>query len=278
MVETPFPKRRHVRNVGHDAVCRPGLTGSQVDPDVEGGRAMEVAPGVHRFGSRLVNWYVVVDGDEVTLLDTGFPRHWRELEPGLHSIGRRREDIRAVVITHSHVDHTGFAARLAADGTQVLVHPSDAVHGARRFPPMHLYLQPSSWGLLWEGLRDGMAFTRRIERTTAMQDGEVLDVPGRPRAVHLGGHTPGSTAIVLDQRSVAFTGDNLVTLDPYTRRDGPQLMLCGVQHDEAGARDALRKLAGQQCATVLPGHGEPWTKGMDAACEVALSRHAALHP
>src|SRR3954447_15989455 len=106
---------------------------------------MEVAPGVHRFGSRLVNWYAVVDGDAVTLVDTGFPRHWRFLTSGLASIGRSPEDIRCVVITHSHVDHTGFAARLAATGTDVIVHPSDAVHGARRFPPMHLYLRPSSW-------------------------------------------------------------------------------------------------------------------------------------
>jgi glyoxylase-like metal-dependent hydrolase (beta-lactamase superfamily II) len=239
---------------------------------------VEVAPGVHRFGSRLVNWYVVVDGDEVTLVDTGFPRHWRSLEPGLNSIGRRREDIRSVVITHSHVDHTGFASRLADEGKEIVVHPADAMHGARRFPPMHLYLRPSSWGLLWEGLRDGMLFTPQIQRTTAMTDGQVLDVPGHPRAVHLGGHTPGSTAIILDDRGVAFTGDSLVTLDPYTRRDGPQLMLCGVQHDESGARDALEKLAREQCETVLPGHGEPWTDGLGAACDQALSRHAASHP
>jgi glyoxylase-like metal-dependent hydrolase (beta-lactamase superfamily II) len=238
---------------------------------------MEVAPGVHRFGSRLVNWYVVVDGDEVTLVDTGFPRHWRLLEPALSSIGRRREDIRTVVITHSHVDHTGFASRLAGEGTEVRVHPSDAVHGARRFPPMRLYLRPTSWGLLWEGLRDGMPFTPRISRTSPMTDGQILDAPGSPRAVHLGGHTPGSTAIVLDDRGVAFTGDNLVTLDPYTRRTGPQLMLCGVQHDETAARDAIEKLSREHCGTVLPGHGEPWADGLSAACDVALSRHAALH-
>src|SRR5690606_28331514 len=114
------------------------------------------------------------------------------------------------------------------------VQSADAVHGARRFPPLHLYLQPSSWGLLVEGLRDGMLLTPRIPDVQPMADGDVLDVPGRPRAVHLGGHTPGSTAVVLDDRGVVFTGDNLVTFDPYKRREGAQLMLCGVQHDEEG--------------------------------------------
>jgi glyoxylase-like metal-dependent hydrolase (beta-lactamase superfamily II) len=82
---------------------------------------------------------------------------------------------------------------------------------------------------------------------------------------------------MLDDREVAFTGDNLVTLDPYTRRVGPQLMLCGVQHDEVGARNALRKLADESCRIVLPGHGDPWLDGLGAACDEALSRHAALH-
>jgi glyoxylase-like metal-dependent hydrolase (beta-lactamase superfamily II) len=160
----------------------------------------------------------------------------------------------------------------------VYVDRADAVHGARRFPPMHLYLRPSSWGLLYEGIRDGMAFTPRISQTSVMHDGDRLDIPGRPRALHLGGHTPGSTAIVLDDRGVVFTGDNLVTLDPYTRRTGPQLMFCAVQHDEAGARDALDKLAVDAAGVVLPGHGEPWRDGVRSACDAALARHADLPP
>jgi glyoxylase-like metal-dependent hydrolase (beta-lactamase superfamily II) len=238
---------------------------------------MEIASGVHRVGSRLVNWYLVEDGSDLTLVDTGFPRHRRLLDAKLAQLGRRIEDIKAVVITHSHVDHTGFANGLAAANIPVYVERADAVHGARRFPPMHLYLRPSSWGLLYEGVRDGMAFTSRISQITPMTDGERLDAPGHPRAVHLGGHTPGSTAVVMDDLGIVFTGDNLVTLDPYTRRVGPQLMLCGVQHDENGARDALRKLAREPAQLVLPGHGEPWTDGVQSACDQALTRHAALH-
>jgi glyoxylase-like metal-dependent hydrolase (beta-lactamase superfamily II) len=238
---------------------------------------MEVASGIHRLGSRLVNWYLVEEGSELTLVDTGFPRHRRILDAKLAEMGRCREDIKAVVITHSHVDHTGFANQLAVDDTDVYVDRADAVHGSRRFPPLHLYARPTSWGLLYEGIRDGMAFTPRISRTRIMHDGDRLDIPGRPRAVHLGGHTPGSTAVVMEDRGVVFTGDNLVTLDPYTRRTGPQLMLCGVQHDETEARDALEKLATADAQILLPGHGDPWTDGARSACDAALLRHDALH-
>jgi glyoxylase-like metal-dependent hydrolase (beta-lactamase superfamily II) len=238
---------------------------------------VEVAPGVYRFGSRLVNWYAIEDGGSVTLVDTGFPRHWRQVEPGLRSIGSGLDAVSAVLITHSHVDHTGFAWRLAQRNLPVFVHRADAVHGARRFPPLHLYARPTSWPLLAEGLRDGMPFTRRIPEPAVVGHGEILEIPGRPRAVHLSGHTPGSTAFVLEDRGVVFTGDNLVTMDPYTRRSGPQLMLCGVQHDEDQALRALDDLARLDVPTVLPGHGGPWAGGVAAACAQARDRHAALH-
>jgi glyoxylase-like metal-dependent hydrolase (beta-lactamase superfamily II) len=240
---------------------------------------VEVAPGVHRFGSARVNWYAVVDGDAVTLVDTGFPRHWTMLGPGLERLGRRISDVVAVVLTHSHVDHTGFARRLATQYTvPVFVERHDAVHGVRRFPPLHLYARPSSWGLLAEGLRDGMMWTPRVGASQPVRDGVDLDVPGRPTPLWLGGHTPGSTVYVLPERGVVFTGDSLVTFDPYTQRRGPQLMLCGVQHDEAGAAEALVRLASADAATVLPGHGAPWTEGTASACERALATHTVLHP
>jgi len=238
----------------------------------------EVAPGVHRFGSTLVNWYLIVDGDGVTVVDTGFPRHWRMLGAGLERLGRRIADVEAVVLTHSHVDHTGFARRLVdATSSPVFVDRHDAVHGVRRFPPMHLYARPSSWPLLAEGVRDGMALTRRVGASQPVHDGVALDVPGRPVPMYLGGHTPGSTAYVMADRGVVFTGDNLVTVDPYTRRRGPQLMYCGVQHDEAGAAEALVRLASADLPTVLPGHGTPWLQGSGSASERALATHAARH-
>lgn len=38
---------------------------------------MEVASGVHRFGSRFVNWYVVERGGRLTVVDAGFRGYWR---------------------------------------------------------------------------------------------------------------------------------------------------------------------------------------------------------
>ena len=235
---------------------------------------MEVAPGVHRFGSKLVNWYAIADGGRLTLIDAGMPGYWRQLEPALAEIGAGLGDIEAVVLTHAHVDHTGFAEKLRSQTTtRVHVHvDDDGSGGARKLPPLHLYWRPTSWPLLVEGLRNGLLATPAVQQLSTFRSDETLPVPGSPRALHMPGHTAGNCAIVLDDRGVVFTGDGLVTLDPYTGAVGPRLLLDGVNEDPAAARASLQRLAGLGTQTVLPGHGEPWKGDMDAAVERAMER------
>lgn len=117
---------------------------------------MEVAPGVHRLGSPHVNYYLVEDdqGRSLTLVDGGMPAHWSQLRATLQRLGRTPSDVAAVVLTHSHVDHVGFSERLRrSGGARVWAHAADADRTARTFPPLHLYLLPTSWPFLLEALR-----------------------------------------------------------------------------------------------------------------------------
>ena len=234
---------------------------------------MEIAPGVHRFGSPLVNWYIVEEGGRLTLIDAGMPGYWRQLEPALRELGAGLSDVEAVVLTHSHVDHTGFAEHLrSAAGTPVHVHADDDKGGARKFPPLHLYWRPSSWPLLAEGLRNGLLTTPQVKERATFGDGDVLPVPGKPRVIHLPGHTAGNCAIVLDEPGVVFTGDGLVTMDPYRGVTGPRLMLDGVNENPAQARTSLDRLRGLGERVLLPGHGEPWQGDMADAVSRALEQ------
>ena len=234
---------------------------------------MEVAPGVHRFGSKLVNWYAVEEGGRLTLVDAGMPGYWRHLEPALAGIGAGIGDVEAIVLTHSHVDHTGFAERLRAEGTaRVHVHAADDNGGARKLPPLHLYWRPASWPLLVEALRNGLLATPEVKERSTFTADQTLDVPGKLRAIHMPGHTAGNCALVIEDRGVVFTGDGLVTLDPYTGAVGPRLMLDGVNEQPAEARASLHRLSGLGTHTLLPGHGEPWKGDLDDAITRALER------
>ena len=71
---------------------------------------MEVATGVWRAGTRWVNWYLVDAGSEgCVVIDAGLPAYHRRLAASLAAMGRRPGDVRAVVLTHGHIDHAGMA-------------------------------------------------------------------------------------------------------------------------------------------------------------------------
>jgi hypothetical protein len=37
---------------------------------------MEVADGIHRFGTRMVNWYLIERGGRITLVGDGMRGYW----------------------------------------------------------------------------------------------------------------------------------------------------------------------------------------------------------
>src|SRR5437868_14137737 len=74
-----------------------------------------VADGVVRLGTELVNWYLVEDEGRVTIVDAGAPKYRPQLDRGLALLGRRTEDVAAVVLTHGHSDHIGFAVPVRAE-------------------------------------------------------------------------------------------------------------------------------------------------------------------
>src|SRR6188768_58062 len=88
---------------------------------------MQIAPSLHRLGSGHVNAYLIEEAGEVTIVDAGLPGYWADLPAELAAMGRTLDDVRALVLTHGHSDHIGFAERIRRERhTPILVHESDA--------------------------------------------------------------------------------------------------------------------------------------------------------
>lgn len=243
---------------------------------------MEVAAGVRRFGSRYVNCYLVEDRGRLTLLDAGFPGYWDRLLSELRTMGRTLADIDAVLITHSHPDHTGLAERARAEsGATAYAHVLDAprirgqVSGGGPPPFLKQGFHPFILGYLIHAIRSGVARQTPVGLLTEFEDGEVLDVPGRPRVVHAPGHTAGACALHLEEPGVLFSGDSLVTVDLLSGRSRPSIPPDFVNESSAEALESLGRLAGLTAGTLLPGHGEPWHGGVSAAVEIARAAAAA---
>ena len=240
----------------------------------------DLAPGVHGVEHAHTNCYVIEDGTGVTLVDACFPSTGRAVRELLGAIGRNPGDVRALLLTHGHFDHVGFARGLQASlRTPVWVHDADrslAAHPYRYRPEQNRVLFPLRHGrsvpILGRMVLAGALAVRGVQADRSFADGDVLDLPGRPQVIHTPGHTHGQCAFLLPDRDVLLSGDALVTLDPYTGSRGPQLVAPAATTDTEQALRSLDRLVDCGAALVLPGHGAAWGDGARAA--VAAARDA----
>lgn len=228
---------------------------------------MKIAPGIHRLGPGLVNSYLLEEGGEVTIIDAGAPGYWNDLPNELAAMGRTFANIRALVLTHAHIDHVGFAERLRREkGVPVSVHELDAQMARGEARPQNqkmLGIGFAALRFIRFALSKGMLRATPILEVITFGDGATLDVPGAPRVIHLPGHSEGSAALHLPARSALFVGDALATLNVLSGKIGPQLAPFG--SDFPRARESLKRIESIDADVVLPGHGQPWTGGVGEA-------------
>jgi glyoxylase-like metal-dependent hydrolase (beta-lactamase superfamily II) len=243
----------------------------------------QIADGIVRLGSSKVNWYLVGDETGVVMVDSGLQGFADQLDPGLALLGRTREDLRAILLTHGDVDHVGVAAKLQGEGddTPVHLHPSDrhlAQGENKHFEENSaaLLLRPGFLQLAVHLARNGALRQPKLERTVDLADGQTIDVPGRPAVIHTPGHTEGHVVFHFPQHGAIFAGDSFCTWHMVSGERGPQSNAFNISTDRAV--DSLARYEDLDADLLLVGHGEPWTQGPAAAIERVRAAAAGVSP
>ena len=246
---------------------------------------MEIAPGIHHFDTGPFNWYLIEEEGRLTLVDAGFPGHYRTFLAGVRSLGHHPKDLEAILLTHAHADHTGFAERVRREtGAPVFVHEADRSAIGRVLQLPWRGLLSNAWrpfirSMLGHAIGAGVFQMPSIADARTFGDGERLDVPGRPRVIHTPGHTPGEVSFFLADRGVLLSGDTLVTRNLMTgAMGGPQLCSRVLNDSDPEARRSLDRLRELGRVTILPGHGKPWVGAMSEAVESARRQPALSAP
>jgi glyoxylase-like metal-dependent hydrolase (beta-lactamase superfamily II) len=228
-----------------------------------------ITDSVHFAHTDLVNWTLVADDKGVVLIDAGFPGNRDDVLASLRELSFGVDDLRAILLTHAHIDHFGSAIWFAkTHGTPVYCHADEVGHAKRE------YLEQASpvdvaahvWQPRW--LKWSVAISRKGAFT---RDGiPTAQALTEDVAAKLPGHTGGHCSFVVD--GVLVSGDALVTGHPVATRAGPQLLHKVFNHDQSGCVRSLSTLAMLDTEVLVPGHGPVWRGPIREAAEKATPR------
>ncbi|MBI2485786.1 MAG: MBL fold metallo-hydrolase [Deltaproteobacteria bacterium] len=155
------------------------------------------------FVPKVIASYLIENGSEPILIETGPETTFPKLEKSLNELGYSVEEIRKVFVTHIHLDHSGAAWRFAEAGATIYAHPFGAKHLA---DPTKLIasarrIYKEQMETLW-----GEVQPIAKERIYAIEDGETIKVGGsKIQAVETLGHASHHHSYVID--GVVFAGD-----------------------------------------------------------------------
>jgi len=176
---------------------------------------------------------------EAVVIDPG-----DEIDRILAVLAKHQLRVKAIVITHAHIDHIGGAQKLkAATGAPVYMNANDQELYD------HVDMQAA-----WLGMEP----PKQTEIDVNAREGETLPLgPAEFQVLHTPGHTQGSISLWIPAENKLIAGDTLF-LDSIGRTDLPG----------GNSRQILRSIHDKLLpldddVVVIPGHGQNTTIGRE---------------
>jgi glyoxylase-like metal-dependent hydrolase (beta-lactamase superfamily II) len=186
------------------------------------------------------NIYVVENDEGLAIIDTGTPGNAKKIIEFIQEIGHQADEVRTIILTHSHLDHIGSLKELRdLTGAKVAASEEDAEYISRKKP----YPKPKNPLMRLAPL---ILRTQPVEVDLLLKDGDKI---GNLLVVLTPGHTPGSIMLYDEKRKTLFAGDTL-------RFKEGKILSGQYSWDATKERASVKKISGFDFDFILPGHGE----------------------
>jgi len=218
-------------------------------------------PKIYRIQTGFTNSFLIQAKDGYLLIDTSYYKEYDNFADSLKQLGLNVNDIKYILLTHHHDDHSGFAARLVDNTDARLIVHKDSV----AFLEQGTYSQESrplnwcvnliigSYGMFHEFTYPPV-LVRNADIIITGDDPDLLKQIGIDgEIIHTPGHTKDSISVILKDGK-AFVGDAAMDL----------MNICMCEHrpifiaDESKTFESWQKMKEHGARMIYPAHGSPF--------------------
>jgi len=164
----------------------------------------KIAPQLHPIRGIMGCCFLLADGDASVMIDTGMVGEPELIRRLVRKLGLKPQSIKAILLTHGHLDHAGNLAWLKDwTGAKVFAHVEEVRHVAGTYP----YTGVARWCGRLEAAGRFLFRYRAATIDEFLSDGQELPYWGGLRVIHLPGHTGGHCGFYSARHDLLFSGD-----------------------------------------------------------------------
>ncbi len=232
---------------------------------------MKINPNIYIVPGVVGNSYLLLDGDGLTLIDTGIPGSAIKILNFIKRLGFGKRDLNRILLTHADWDHAGSLAALKR-ATEARVYAS--MYEARavasgRFPRSlktdDIFLKPIF------AMAEFLGRVSPAHVDEHLSDGQVLPVLDGLFVVDTKGHTPGHMSFFAPSAGILFSGDSILS-----RKDKLVGSHGSVTWNQGKADASVIKQLALRARIICSGHGAVVMDGLTRFLK--LSQLLSLSP